>query len=80
MKIILIEAYESGARPALQEWSGEKPPAGFAFCPDAFADVFYSTNPAGFVNITVEGDTVTAMTVNQAALNAYIAENPEEPQ
>ena len=79
MKIILIEAYESGARPALQDWYGEKLPDGYAWCEEMFADVFYSTDPAGFVNITVEGDTVTAMTVNWEALNAYIAANPDEP-
>lgn len=79
MKIILIEAYESGARPALQDWNGEKLPDGYAWCEETFADVFYSTDPAGFVDITVEDDTVTAMTVNWEALNAYIAENPDEP-
>lgn len=79
MKIIQIEPYESGARPALQDWDGVKLPDGYAWCEETFADVFYSTDPAGFVDITVEDDTVTAMTVNQAAYDAYIAANPDEP-
>jgi hypothetical protein len=77
MYIIQIEANEIGSRPPLQEWHNATAPEGFALCPDEFFDVFYSTSPAGFVNITVEGDTVTEMTVNQEALDAYIASLPE---
>ena len=80
MKIIKIEPYESGARPALQEWAGEFPPEGFAFCPSEMEHVFYMTNPAGFVDIVVEGDFVVAMGINQEALDRYIAEHPEEPE
>ncbi len=80
MKIILLEAYESGARPPLQTWDNLTPPEGYAWCPDEFVKVFYSTSPAGFVTITVEDDTVTAMEVNHEALNAYIAEHPDEPE
>lgn len=81
MYIIKITPYENGARPPLQTWAGSVAPDGYAFCPDEFVEVFYSTNPAGFVNITVENDTVTEMTVNQEALEAYIASLPEpEPE
>lgn len=76
MYIITKTAYENGCRPALQTWDEAKPPEGYAFCSDEFYSVFYSTTPAGFVNITVEGDTVTAMTVNHAAYDAFIATNP----
>ena len=79
MYIIQIEPYESGARPPLQTWDNQAIPDGYAICPDAFYDVFYSTTPAGFVNITVEDGRVTAMTVNQEALDKYIAEHPAEP-
>lgn len=78
MKIILLIANENGSRPPLQEWEFETLPEGYAWCPDELAEVFYSTSPAGFVNITVEEDTVTEMTVNQEALDAYIASLPEE--
>lgn len=80
MLIIKIEPFESGARPALQEWNGELPPEGFAFLPAEFESIFYMTNPAGFVDIVVEGDFVVAMGINQAALDRYIAEHPVEPE
>lgn len=77
MYIIKRNAYENGIRPPLQTWSKPTPPEGYAFCPEEFFGVFYSTTPAGFVNITVENDVVTAMEVNQEALDAYIASLPE---
>lgn len=81
MFIIKQEANADGSRPALQTWHKEKPPTGYALCPDKYSKVFYSTDPAGFVTITVENDTVTAMEVNQAALDEYLASLPEpEPE
>ena len=77
MYIIRIKANANGSRPVLQTWSRETPPEGYAVCPNEFYGVFYSTEPAGFVNITVENDVVTAMEVNQDALSAYIASIPE---
>lgn len=77
MYIIQMEASETGSRPPLQTWNAETLPEGYAWCPDEFVDIFYSTDPAGFVNITVEGDTVTGMTINQEALDAYLASLPE---
>lgn len=89
MYIIQLEPFESGARSPLQTWNKPTAPDGYAFCPDAFYDVFYSTSPAGFVNITVEPveiaedvtvPVVTAMVVNQEALDAYLASLPaDEP-
>lgn len=80
MYIIMRKPYDNGGRPPMQTWDYPTLPNGYAWCPDEFFGVFYSTSPAGFVNITVEGDTVTAMTVNQAALDAYIAANPPQPE
>ena len=80
MYIIRLETFADGGRSPLQTWDLPTLPEGYAWCPDAFYDVFYSTDPAGFVNITVTGDTVTEMTVNQAALDAYIAANPPQPE
>ena len=77
MYIITKQTFNDGSRPALQTWDEAKPPEGYAICPDKFYSVFYSTSPAGFVNITVEGDTVKTMTVNEDAYNAYVAEHPE---
>lgn len=79
MRIIKLTANENGARPGLQSWTGDTLPDGYAVCPEEFAKTFYSTSPAGFVNITVADNTVVEMTINQEALDAYVAENPEQP-
>lgn len=80
MYIIKLEASENGGRPSLQSWTGETAPEGYALCPDEFFDVFYSTTPAGFVNITVEEGVVTSMTVNQEAVDAWNDEHPILPE
>lgn len=81
MYIIKLIANDNGSRPALQTWSRTTPPKGYAICPEEFYEVFYSTTPAGFVNITVENDVVTSMEVNQEALDAYLASLPDpEPE
>ena len=77
MYIIKIKANENGARPPIQTWNKPTPPDGYAVCPDEFYRIFYSTNPAGFVDIEVENGVVVGMTVNDAALEAYIASIPE---
>lgn len=77
MYIIKKNPNVNGSRPAIQTWARETPPEGYAICPDEFLAVFCSTDPAGFVNITVENDVVTAMEINQEALDAYIASHPE---
>ena len=66
------------SRPPLQTWNHKTLPSGYSVCPDEFYEVFYSTDPAGFVNITVENDVVTSMEVNQEALDAYLENNPKE--
>ena len=81
MFIIKIEASPNGSRPPLQSWSNIVPPDGFAFLTDAQKDVFYSTVPAGFVNLTVEEQDgisyVASIEVNQEALDAYKATLPD---
>ena len=77
MYIIKIKANENGARPPLQTWNKLALPDGYASCPDEFYKVFYSTTPAGFVNIEVEDCVVVGMTVNSEALEAYLASIPE---
>lgn len=73
MKIIKITPNENGSRPALQDWSSPALPNGYAWCPDEFVSVFYSTSPAGFVNISTDGEFVVDMSVNETALNEYIS-------
>ena len=81
MFIIRIEANANGSRPPMQSWSGATPPEGFALVTDAQKDVFYSTTPAGFVNITVKEENgakiVGTIEVNQEALDAYKATLPD---
>ena len=76
MHIIQTVSRINGGRPPIQSWLGTVPPAGYAIVPDTLdTSVFYEF--LGFVDLTIEGDTVTAMTGNQAALDAYKASLPE---
>lgn len=81
MYIIQIEPFKNGARPPLQSWNSMNQPDGYAFCDEEQRDVFYSTTPAGFVNIEICEEqgykVVTNIEVNQEALDAYIASLPE---
>ncbi len=75
MNIIQINANENGGRPPMQSWHGALP-AGYALVPDTLdTSVFY--NFMGFVTLELDGSTVTAMTSNQEALDAYKASLPE---
>lgn len=75
MNIIQINTNENGGRPPMQSWHGE-PPAGYALVPDALnTSAFYDF--MGFVTLELDGSTVTAMTGNQEALDAYKASLPE---
>ena len=81
MFIIRIEANANGSRPPMQSWNSATAPEGFALVTDAQKDVFYSTTPAGFVNITVKEENgakvVDTIEVNQEALDAYKATLPD---
>lgn len=75
MNIIQINANENGGRPPMQSWNGA-PPAGYALVPDTLdTSVFFDF--MGFVTLELDGSTVTAMTGNQEALDAYKASLPE---
>ena len=81
MFIIRIEANANGSRPPMQSWNSATAPEGFALVTDAQKDVFYSTTPAGFVNITVKEENgakvVDTIEVNQEAIDAYKATLPD---
>ena len=81
MFIIQIEANPSGSRPPLQSWNSATLPEGYAWITDEQKDIFYSTTPAGFVNITVEEQEgikyVASIEVNQEALDAFKATLPD---
>lgn len=78
MYIIKIESTKNGSRPPLQPWNKSISPDGYALCPDNFCPIFYSTNPAGFVNITIKDDIVIEMSVNQDAIDSYNATKPQD--
>ena len=75
MNIIQINANENGGRPPMQSWHGA-PPAGYALVPDTL-DTCVFFDLIGFVTLELDGSTVTAMTGNQEALDAYKASLPE---
>lgn len=75
MYIIRLQATKSGARPPLQPWSSPTAPEDYALCPDEFYDIFYSTSPAGFVDIEVVDNVVIRMTVKQSDVDAWNAEH-----
>ena len=81
MLIIQIQANPSGSRPPLQSWDDVNLPEGYAFLTNEQKDIFYSTTPAGFVNITIEEQDgikyVRHIEVNQEALDAYKATLPD---
>ena len=81
MFIIRIEANANGSRPPMQSWNNDTAPEGFALATDAQKDVFYSTTPAGFVNIVVKEENGTriidTIEVNQEALDAFKATLPD---
>ena len=81
MYIIQIEANPSGSRPPLQSWNSATLPEGYAWITDEQKDIFYSTTPAGFVNITVEEQEgikyVSSIEVSQDALDAFKATLPD---
>ena len=81
MYIIQIEANPSGSRPPLQSWNNATLPEGYAWITDEQKNIFYSTTPAGFVNITVEEQEgikyVSSIEVNQKALDAFKATLPD---
>jgi hypothetical protein len=78
MLIIRKEPFENGARPPLQTWNEVVPPNGYVFCPSTFKSTFYSTSPAGFVDIEIKGNVVVKMAVNQNALDAFVSSLEEE--
>lgn len=84
MYIIKIEANPDGSRPALQDWHSRNQPEGYAFCDDEQKAVFYSTVPAGFVDITFKEQSgyqiVDTITANQALADKWTEAHPVQPE
>ena len=76
MQILQKAPLENGGYSVIQTWTGDVPPEGYVIVPDTLdTSVFYEF--LGFVDLTIAGDTVTGMTGNQTALDAYKASLPE---
>lgn len=78
MQIIKREPFANGGYPPIQSWSGVTPPEGYASVPDTLDTAAYFAHN-GFVTLTVEGNTVTAMAPNTTAWEAWKASLPPEP-
>lgn len=75
--IISIEKTTIGTH-GVQSWEEEQTPDGFAFCPEEMIEAFVASK--GFVNITVADGTVTAMTENTEAREAWEAQPKTTPE
>lgn len=77
--IIQRDANETGSR-SNQTWSGLVPPDGYVWTTEE--DIMNIYVPfMGFVNLEIDGDTVTKMTGNQELLDKWKSEHPDpEPQ
>ena len=76
MHILSRKLSENGGYSVIQTWPGDAPPEGYVIVPDTLdTSVFYEF--LGFVDLTIERNTVIAMTGNQTALDAYKASLPE---
>ena len=79
MNIIQTEPNANGSRPPIQSRSGETAPTGYTALLDGLdTSVFYEHN--GFVDLTIEDGTVTDMTANTEAWEAWKASLPPEPE
>ncbi len=76
MKFIQMEPNPSGAYPPIQESNMSAVPPGMVLVPeDLDTSGFYVAK--GFVTLTIQNQTVTGYTVNQEALDAWVAEHPD---
>ena len=82
MKIIKIEASATGYRSAVQEDWKYPVPEGYIEVPDS-VDTSAMQTHMGFVDLTIEGGVLTAITGNEEAYQAYLdslpPETPPEP-
>jgi len=73
MIIIARDARDNYSRPALQDWSGDTPPDGYAFIPDGLdTSAFYEY--MGFVDLELDGNYATKIKGDQAALERHRAD------
>ena len=76
LKILLTSTRENGSYAQPQDWDAENLPDGYAWLPDDL-DLTEFFQYKGFVTLTISGGTVTAITPDRAAYDAWMAEHPE---
>lgn len=76
MKWIISKEPNSIGIRSNQSWDKTAPPDGYLFCEESDIYGVY-LEYRGFVNIEYDDVTVTSMTGNQEALDAYLAEHPD---
>ena len=78
MNIIKLTPNPSGSRPPIQSFSGPLPPGYGIVAPGV--DTSAMQTHMGFVDLEVDGRTVTAITGNEALYQAYLDSLPPEPE
>ena len=76
MRFLENKRGSSGAYGAVHKWDYSYLPDGFVLIPDDL-DLTEFFQYKGFVTLTIADDTVTAITPDQAAYDAWMAEHPE---
>ena len=76
MQILIVTPNENNPHPGPQSWESPDLPDGYAWLPDEL-DMAEFIQYKGFVTLTIENGTVTAITPNQEAYEAWMAEHPE---
>lgn len=77
MQVILKETSQNGAYASPHSWDDEVlPDQNHAWIPDEL-DLTEFFRYKGFVTLSIEDDVVTAITLNQEAYDAWLAEHPE---
>lgn len=77
MNIIRIEPNENGYRPSIQEDWKYPVPDGYIEVPEG-VDTSAMQTHMGFVDLTIKDGTLTAITGNEEAYQAYLATLPPE--
>lgn len=77
MNIIKLEPSATGSRPPIQSWDGYGIPEGYIEVPDG-VDTSAMQTHMGFVDLTIKDGTLTAITGNEEAYQAYLATLPPE--
>lgn len=82
MYLINLSKNEDGSYPPIQKVTHNKVLPLTAKFPEMFYNIFYQSGKraAGFVDLTMDGNTITNVTWNEEAYQAWCEANPEQPE